>query len=84
MRSLTASGTSIVFITHKLNEVLEVADRITVLRRGRVVGTTTPAEATRESLASMMVGPPGRADGRQGPAQPARDRAPGRGPGREG
>ena len=58
MRSLTASGTSIVFITHKLNEVLDVADRITVLRRGRVVGTTTPAEATRESLASMMVGRP--------------------------
>jgi len=58
MRSLKASGTSIVFITHKLNEVLEIADRITVLRRGRVVGTTTPAEATRESLASMMVGRP--------------------------
>ena len=56
MRSLKASGTSIVFITHKLNEVLAIADRITVLRRGRVVGTTTPAEATRESLASMMVG----------------------------
>src|SRR3970282_2267359 len=56
MRSLQASGTSIVFITHKLNEVLAIADRITVLRRGRVVGTTTPAEATRESLASMMVG----------------------------
>jgi simple sugar transport system ATP-binding protein len=58
MRSLKASGTSIVFITHKLNEVLEVADRITVLRRGRVVGTTTPHEATRESLAAMMVGRP--------------------------
>ena len=56
MRSLKASGTSIVFITHKLNEVLAIADRITVLRRGRVVGTTTPGEATRESLASMMVG----------------------------
>ncbi|KRT62687.1 MAG: putative ABC transporter ATP-binding protein, simple sugar transport system ATP-binding protein [Chloroflexi bacterium CSP1-4] len=58
MRSLKAGGTSIVFITHKLNEVLEIADRITVLRRGRVVGSTTPAEATRESLASMMVGRP--------------------------
>ena len=56
MRSLKASGTSIVFITHKLNEVLEIADQITVLRRGRVVGTTTPARATRESLAAMMVG----------------------------
>jgi simple sugar transport system ATP-binding protein len=56
MRSLVEGGTSIVFITHKLNEVIEVADRITVLRRGRVVGATTPAEATREKLASMMVG----------------------------
>jgi simple sugar transport system ATP-binding protein len=45
-----------VFITHKLNEVLEVADRITVLHHGKVVGTTTPAETTRENLATMMVG----------------------------
>jgi len=58
MRSLKATGTSIVFITHKLNEVLEIADRITVLRSGRVVGTTTPAEATQKSLAEMMVGRP--------------------------
>jgi general nucleoside transport system ATP-binding protein len=56
MRSLVEGGTSIVFITHKLNEVLEVADRITVLRRGRVVGATMPAETTREELATMMVG----------------------------
>ncbi len=56
MRSLKASGTSIVFITHKLNEAMDVADRITVLRAGRVVGTTTPTEATLESLAEMMVG----------------------------
>ena len=58
MRSLKASGTSIIFITHKLNEVLAVADRITVLRRGRVVGTTTPAEADEAELARMMVGRP--------------------------
>jgi general nucleoside transport system ATP-binding protein len=56
MRSLVEGGTSIIFITHKLNEVLEVADRITVLRRGKVVGTTTPAETTMEELATMMVG----------------------------
>lgn len=56
MRRLKARGVSIVFITHKLREVLEVADRITVLRRGKVIGTTTPAESTRESLARMMVG----------------------------
>jgi general nucleoside transport system ATP-binding protein len=58
MRSLKATDTSIVFITHKLNEVIEIADRITVLRAGRVVGTTTPAEATDKSLAEMMVGRP--------------------------
>jgi general nucleoside transport system ATP-binding protein len=56
MRSLRASGTSIIFITHKLNEVLAVADRITVLRRGRIAGTAQPSTATKESLASLMVG----------------------------
>ncbi|MGH2383550.1 MAG: ABC transporter ATP-binding protein [Candidatus Limnocylindria bacterium] len=56
MRSLVEIGTSIIFITHKLNEVLEVADRITVLRRGKVVGTTTAEETSKEQLAAMMVG----------------------------
>ena len=56
MRSLVEGGTSIVFITHKLNEVLEVADRITVLRDGQVVGSTTPDATSREELAAMMVG----------------------------
>jgi ABC-type uncharacterized transport system ATPase subunit len=56
MRSLKAGGKSVIFITHKLKEVLAVADRITVLRAGRVAGTTTPAEASEERLASMMVG----------------------------
>ena len=56
MRSLVKGGTSIIFITHKLNEVIEVADRITVLHHGRTVGTTTPEETTRDDLAAMMVG----------------------------
>ncbi len=56
MRSLVASGTSIIFITHKLDEVMAIADRITVLRRGKVVGTTRPAETDQEQLATMMVG----------------------------
>jgi general nucleoside transport system ATP-binding protein len=56
MRSLAKGGTGIIFITHKLNEVLEIADRITVLRRGRVVGTTTPAETDDDHLAALMVG----------------------------
>jgi simple sugar transport system ATP-binding protein len=56
IKSLQADGTSIIFITHKLNEVLEIADRITVLRRGRKVDTVPRAGATQEGLASMMVG----------------------------
>jgi len=56
MRSLVDQGKSIIFITHKLGEVFAVADRITVLRNGHVAGSTTPAEASRESLAEMMVG----------------------------
>ncbi len=56
MRSLIDEGKSIIFITHKLKEVLEIADRITVLRDGRVVGTTTPAETSESELAAMMVG----------------------------
>jgi len=56
MRSLAANGTSIIFITHKLNEVIEVADRITVLRRGRIVGSADPRTTTKEELADMMVG----------------------------
>jgi ABC-type uncharacterized transport system ATPase subunit len=56
MRELTDRGVSIIFITHKLKEVLAVADRIGVLRRGRMVGTTTPSEASESSLAAMMVG----------------------------
>jgi ABC-type uncharacterized transport system ATPase subunit len=56
MHSLAESGKSIVFITHKLREVLDVADRITVIRQGQVVGTTTPQESDKNMLASMMVG----------------------------
>jgi general nucleoside transport system ATP-binding protein len=55
MRQLKESGTSIVFITHKLREVREVADRITVIRLGRVVGETAPTASNAE-LASLMVG----------------------------
>ena len=55
MRELKASGTSIVFITHKLREIREVADTITVIRRGRVVGTAEPTAPAAE-LAGLMVG----------------------------
>jgi simple sugar transport system ATP-binding protein len=56
MRELTARGVSIIFITHKLKEVLAIADSITVMRRGKVVGATTPAETDEQGLAAMMVG----------------------------
>jgi general nucleoside transport system ATP-binding protein len=56
VRSLQADGKSIIFISHKLNEVLEIADRITVLRRGKTIETVPRAGATEESLARAMVG----------------------------
>ncbi len=55
MRQLKANGTSIVFISHKLREVKAVSDTITVIRRGKVVGTANPGDSTT-ALASMMVG----------------------------
>ena len=57
MKKLRAKGTSIVFITHKLREVKEAADKITIIRRGKVVGTASPT-ASQEELASLMVGRP--------------------------
>jgi simple sugar transport system ATP-binding protein len=56
MRSMVQQGKSIIFITHKLREVFAVADRISVMRAGQMVGTVKPAGATRETLAEMMVG----------------------------
>ena len=56
MRSLVDQGKCVIFITHKLKEVFAIADRITVLRDGRVVGTTTPEETSERELAAMMVG----------------------------
>jgi len=55
MRALRAKGRSIIFITHKLREVKEVADKITIIRRGKVVGSVAPT-ASQEELASLMVG----------------------------
>ncbi len=56
MRELTEKGVSIIFITHKLKEVLAVADRITVMRAGKVVGTVKPKETSEKKLAALMVG----------------------------
>ncbi len=56
MKGLAAEGKSILFISHKLNEIMEVADRCTILRKGKYVGTVDIADATPEKLSAMMVG----------------------------
>ncbi|MEJ8670826.1 MULTISPECIES: ABC transporter ATP-binding protein [unclassified Streptomyces] len=56
LRELKSEGLSVIFISHKLGEVLSVADEITVIRRGTTVGTAVPAETTPKQLAEMMVG----------------------------
>ncbi|KYF78449.1 heme ABC transporter ATP-binding protein, partial [Sorangium cellulosum] len=56
LRALTAQGVGVLFITHKLKEVLAVADRVTVMRAGKVVGAAVPAETDERGLAAMMVG----------------------------
>jgi simple sugar transport system ATP-binding protein len=58
LRRLTADGMAVVFISHKLREVLAITDRVTVLRRGAVAGSTPTAETNERALASMMVGSP--------------------------
>jgi ABC-type uncharacterized transport system ATPase subunit len=58
VREIVKTGTSVIFISHKLEEVLEISDRITILRRGKLVGTVDKKGATKKSLANMMVGKP--------------------------
>ncbi len=56
MKGLAAEGKSILFITHKLNEIMAVADRVSVLRKGKYIGTVNVADTTKEELSNMMVG----------------------------
>ena len=56
VRALVSQGKTVIFISHKLKEVLEISDNIVTLRGGRVVGATTPKESDERALASMMVG----------------------------
>ncbi len=58
LRGMCERGRALIFISHKLHEVMELSDRITVLRDGRVVGETTPDQTSPEGLAQMMVGRP--------------------------
>ena len=70
MRGLVQQGKSIIFISHKLKEVMTIADRVVVLRNGRVTGQTTPAESSEEELAEMMVGREVTLVVEKGPASP--------------
>ena len=73
MRRLAADGRSIIFISHKLDEVREISSRIVVMRAGKVVGETRSAEATNSSLATMMVGRPVVLEVERGEARPGAD-----------
>ncbi|GAB4363785.1 MAG: ABC transporter ATP-binding protein [Oricola sp.] len=70
VRSLRDAGKAIVFITHKLHEILEVADRISVLRGGRITGEGDPGTLSENDLAEMMVGRPVSFDVQKGPFKP--------------
>jgi simple sugar transport system ATP-binding protein len=70
VESLTAQGKSVIFISHKLNEVLQIADRITVLRRGKLIETLPAAGATEKGLATLMVGREVVLDVEKGPSTP--------------
>ena len=70
MKNLAAEGKSILFITHKLNEIMAVADRCTVLRKGKYVGTVDIKDTTKENLSQMMVGRPVEFVVEKAPAQP--------------
>ena len=73
MKNLAHEGKSILFITHKLNEIMEVADRCSVLRKGRYIGTVNVADTTKEELSEMMVGRMVQFEVEKKPAQPGKN-----------
>ena len=73
MKNLTKEGKSILFISHKLNEIMEVSDRVTVLRKGRYVGTVNTAETNKAALSRMMVGRPVQLEVSKVPAHPGEE-----------
>ena len=70
MRGFAREGKSILFITHKLNEIMAVADRVTVLRKGKYVGTVDTCNTTKQELSNMMVGRPVQLQVQKEDAQP--------------
>ena len=71
MRGFAKEGKSILFITHKLNEIMAVADRVTVLRKGKYVGTVDTKDVTKQELSNMMVGRPVQLQVQKDEAKPA-------------
>ena len=71
MKNLTAEGKSILFISHKLNEIMEVSDRVSVLRKGKYIGTVNTSETTKQELSNMMVGRPVQLEVTKDEAKPA-------------
>ena len=70
MRGFAKEGKSILFITHKLNEIMAVADRCTVLRKGKCIGTVEIRQTNKQELSNMMVGRPVQLQVEKGPANP--------------
>ncbi len=70
MKEFAKEGKSILFISHKLNEIMAVADRVTVLRKGKCVGTVNTADTDKQSLSNMMVGRPVQLEVNKTPAKP--------------
>ncbi len=70
MKNLAAEGKSILFISHKLNEIMEVADRVSVLRKGKYIGTVNTKDTNKQELSNMMVGRPVQLEVQKAPAQP--------------
>ena len=70
MKGFAAEGKSILFITHKLNEIMAVSDRVTVLRKGKYIGTVETKNTNKQELSNMMVGRPVQLEVNKTPAQP--------------
>ena len=73
MAGLKREGKSILFISHKLNEIMAVSDRVTVLRKGQCIGTVNTCDTTQEELSRMMVGRPVQLVVEKKPAQPGKE-----------